>query len=167
MQYNKFRLYIPLITHMMLSESYDIEMDITDSFVSNPSTTQIPSSSHSTLINQQPELSNVDLSSHSAPNHAPAHIQVETDRHMGMSILWVNSVSEAMRIGSSVQINKGQEVYEVMKVIKRSAKKDILLCISNEHAIGLVVDKGYFESSWNEFIIRNLLFTFFPCLFLL
>jgi pantothenate kinase len=109
---------------------------------------------------------NVDI--HPTPDESPSHIQIDTDPHMGISILWVDKVSTRMRIGSSVQINGEGEVYEVIKVIKRSTKKETLLCMAKDgHAIGLVVDPRHFKSSWNEVLMRSLLFTFFPCLFVL
>jgi pantothenate kinase len=151
---------------MILDKSYDIELDVADSYYPNQSSTQIPSSSHSILINQQPTLGSANI--RPTLDQSPSHIQVDTDPHMGISILWVDKVSTRMRIGSSVQINGEGEVYEVIKVIKRSTKKETLLCMAKDgHAIGLVVDPRHFKSSWNEVLMRSLLFTFFPCLFVL
>jgi spore germination protein GerM len=156
------------MTTMILDKSYDIEMDVADSYDPNQSSTQISSSSRSILINQQPRLATMDVNIHPTPDQSPSHIQIDTDPQMGISILWVNKVSRRMRIGSLVQMSGEKEVYQVVKVIKRSAKKETILCMAKDgHAIGLVVDSRHFKSSWNEVVMRSLLFTFFPCLFLL
>jgi hypothetical protein len=124
-------------------------------FTQTPNTNQ-----NSTRSNQEPHTPDSELTSCTNPSY----IQITTIPNRQVRLIWAESIPERIRVGSLLKINSEEELYEVVRVMKRSAKKETLLCMGNGgQAIGLIVDPSDFEQTWTNKISRYILFSLCRC----
>lgn len=158
------------LTLTMSDTSCNIELDITEAHQYYPlATHSSSSSSRLPLISQQPVNHGTPDPSETVTNidHMPSCIDVTTVSNLEVNILWVDTISGKIKIGSWVRIKGRQELYMVMGVVRRSAKGLTVICIAkNGHAVGLVVQSGHLEQTWSEVFRRYLLVTFCSCFLL-
>ena len=152
----------------MSNSTYDIELDITDAYQYNPSSlTSSISSSQTMVIDNQPSTHQSPAMTVPSINHGPPPIHIATVPDLQVTVLWVNSASQRVMEGSTIQIGEVGETYTVMGILRRSPRNRTLLCISRSgHAIGLVAGPEHIELTWNETIKRCLVVTFCSCLLL-
>jgi len=135
------------------------EQDITEEQrsemnVSQHSTSQIP-----LIVETQPSTSSIEMDNQDTGTETNvSYIQVETHREHKITILWAKDISRNIKFGSCLQLNGEEEIYEVVGIMKRSAKFDTLICMGNRgNTIGLIVNSKRYESSKTEKLYRILI----------
>ena len=154
---NEQHSYLQITT--MSDTSCNIEQDITDAYHCSTSTLVASSSSTSTIIDRQPSYQEApDYSNmNSTFDHAVPSIKITTVPSLAVNILWVQETSRRVKVGSFVQINGEDEIYEVIGMLNREGKKRTITCMAkNGHTIGLVIDPEDFEMPWVEIVKRHL-----------